>query len=117
MTPLRPDQWQVLSPYLDEALNLSSEDRTSWLEALRAKNHEIAEQIEELLNAERTIEREAYLENGPVLPMSSGFRAGQVIGPYRLVSVIGQGGMGTVWMAERSDGRFERRAAVKFLSV
>jgi len=117
MTPLRPDQWQELSPYLDEALNLSAEGRTSWLEALRAKNHEIAEQIEELLNAERTIEREAYLENGPVLPMSSGFRAGQVVGPYRLVSVIGQGGMGTVWMAERSDGRFERRAAVKFLSV
>ena len=41
----------------------------------------------------------------------------EVIGPYRLVNKIGQGGMGQVWLAERSDGRFERKAAVKFLNV
>jgi serine/threonine protein kinase/tetratricopeptide (TPR) repeat protein len=41
----------------------------------------------------------------------------QVVGAYRLISQIGQGGMGAVWLAERSDGRFERKAAVKFLNV
>ena len=34
-----------------------------------------------------------------------------------LVSQIGQGGMSSVWLAERSDGRFERRVAVKFLNL
>jgi tetratricopeptide (TPR) repeat protein len=43
--------------------------------------------------------------------------AGQTIGSYTLLSPIGQGGMGTVWLAERSDGRFEGRAAVKFLNA
>src|SRR6185436_6462474 len=43
--------------------------------------------------------------------------SGQVLGAYRLESVIGQGGMGTVWLAERCDGRFEGRAAVKLLNV
>ena len=43
--------------------------------------------------------------------------AGQVVGAYRILSPIGHGGMGSVWLAERADGRFERRAAVKFLSV
>jgi serine/threonine protein kinase/tetratricopeptide (TPR) repeat protein len=43
--------------------------------------------------------------------------AGRRIGAYTLVSHIGTGGMGTVWLAERSDGRFERRTAVKFLSL
>ena len=43
--------------------------------------------------------------------------AGQIIGAYRLLSLIGQGGMGSVWLAERCDGRFEGRAAVKLLNI
>jgi serine/threonine protein kinase len=34
-----------------------------------------------------------------------------------VVSQIGQGGMSSVWLAERNDGRFERQVAVKFLNV
>jgi serine/threonine protein kinase len=51
-----------------------------------------------------------------VLPDLRGM-AGQSIGAYSLISQIGQGGMGTVWLAERADGRFERRVAIKFLHV
>ncbi len=43
--------------------------------------------------------------------------AGQQIGAYTLINEIGQGGMGTVWLARRSDGRFERHAAVKFVNL
>src|SRR5206468_3346080 len=39
------------------------------------------------------------------------------IGAYKLISPIGQGGMSSVWLAERNDGRFERRVAVKFLNI
>ena len=39
------------------------------------------------------------------------------MGAYRLLSPIGQGGMGSVWLAERSDGRFEGRAALKLLNA
>jgi serine/threonine-protein kinase len=42
---------------------------------------------------------------------------GEVVGAYRLLSLIGQGGMGSVWLAERCDGRYEGRAAVKLLNV
>ncbi|HVO81834.1 MAG TPA: protein kinase [Terriglobales bacterium] len=116
MSPLDPEQWQVLSPYLDQALTLSEEQRASWLEALRAQHPDLAQQIEKMLKADRAVEQEAYLEKGPTLPPGSPFATGQTVGAYRLISPIGQGGMGTVWLAERSDGRFERRTAVKFLS-
>jgi serine/threonine-protein kinase len=43
--------------------------------------------------------------------------AGQTLGAYTLLSQIGQGGMGSVWLAEQSDGRFERRVAVKLLNI
>src|SRR6185436_4614316 len=56
------------------------------------------------------------LEDPVALPGESPI-AGQPIGAYTLTSLIGEGGMGTVWLAERSDGRFQRRVAVKFLSI
>src|SRR6201993_5023482 len=117
MSILSPDKWDALSPYLDKALTLSQEERSRWLEALRSQNPELAKQIQELLNEHQAARQEAFLETGPLMPLQSTALAGQIIGAYRLVSTIGHGGMGTVWLAERSDGRFERKAAVKFLSA
>ncbi len=37
------------------------------------------------------------------------------IGAYRLLRLLGSGGMGSVYLAERSDGAFEQRVAVKLL--
>src|SRR5581483_7050393 len=58
-----------------------------------------------------------FLERSPSVVRSAPSLAGERIGAYRLIAPIGDGGMGTVWLAERSDGRFERKAAVKFLSA
>ena len=40
---------------------------------------------------------------------------GQRLGPYRVLSIIGRGGMGLVYLAERADGKFEQRVAIKVL--
>ena len=41
--------------------------------------------------------------------------SGTQIGPYRLQKLLGQGGMGAVYLAQRMDGLFEQRVAFKFL--
>ena len=40
---------------------------------------------------------------------------GTVLGPWRLLHCLGQGGAGDVWLAERADGRYEQHVAVKLL--
>ncbi|HWJ49267.1 MAG TPA: protein kinase, partial [Candidatus Udaeobacter sp.] len=117
MSTLSPDKWGALSPYLDKALTLSEAERAHWLELLRAENPDLARQLQELLNEHQAAQREAFLETSPITLADNPGLAGQTLGAYRLVSPIGHGGMGTVWLAERSDGRFERKAAVKFLSA
>jgi serine/threonine protein kinase/tetratricopeptide (TPR) repeat protein len=119
MLTLDPEQWQVLSPYIDEALGLTEEERARWLESLRAEKSEIAGQLESLLEEHRIAEQEGFLTTVSLvnlLPARASL-AGKTIGAYKLISPIGHGGMGTVWLAERIDGRFERRCAFKFLNV
>src|SRR5262249_11318018 len=44
-------------------------------------------------------------------------RAGDRIGPYRLLQQLGAGGMATVWLAERADGALQRQVALKLPHV
>ena len=107
------DRWVALSPYLDRALEMEAEKRFAWIRTL---DIELRERIEELLHEHDALARQGFLEADLIeLADSPESLAGQTLGVYRLVSQIGQGGMGTVWLAERMDGRFERRVAVKFL--
>jgi serine/threonine protein kinase/Tol biopolymer transport system component len=116
MSKLSPDQWQALSPRLDEALEMTDDERSTWLSSLKSENPTLAYQLEILLREHRQLSEEGFLEaNALELPGGLGL-AGQTLGVYTLVSQIGHGGMGTVWLAERTDGRFERRVAVKVLN-
>lgn len=115
MSTLTPDQWQEVSPYLDEVLELVPEERAAWMLTLRQKDANLASLLQALLDEQQQLRQEGFLERSP-LSAGAGL-AGQKVGAYTLVSQIGQGGMGSVWLAQRSDGRFERQAAVKFVSI
>ena len=116
MSKISPDQWQALSPHLDQALEMAGEERSTWLSSLQSESPTLAYQLEVLLREHHALSEEGFLEASALeLPEGPGL-AGQTLGVYTLVSQIGHGGMGTVWLAERSDGRFERRVAVKVLN-
>ena len=107
-------RWSVLSPHLDEALDKSGDERAAWLESLRARDGALADEIETLLTDHDRAQEEGFLESGPE-PRAT--LAGQALGAYTLREQIGRGGMGSVWLAERSDGRYEGVAAVKLLNA
>jgi eukaryotic-like serine/threonine-protein kinase len=114
---LSADQWREIDPYLDEALSLPNEAREDWLAALDAEKPAVAALLRELLAEHSQAAAEGFLESDPPHPQTEASLAGQVIGPYTLLSSIGHGGTSSVWLAERTDGRFDRRAAIKFLSA
>ncbi|PWT81309.1 MAG: hypothetical protein C5B58_10030 [Acidobacteria bacterium] len=108
--------WQSLSPYLDQALDLDEPERAAWLAGIREQNPTLAAELGTLIEEHRVLKAEGFLEH-PAAQFPVATMAGQTIGAYTLISQIGQGGMGSVWLAERNDGRFERQAAVKFLNI
>ena len=107
------ETWGRLSPLLDELLDLPDDDRDARLAVLRAEDPNIAQAVAAMLEHLPAIERGEFMPSA-AMPKPGGL-AGQAIGPYTLVREIGHGGMGTVWLARRTDGRYEGEVAIKFL--
>jgi eukaryotic-like serine/threonine-protein kinase len=114
MLTLSPDQWQALSPYLDQALAMTDDVRSAWLSSLGEQDPALAAQLRALLDEHRVLAQEGFLENVRfALPRSTGL-VGQTLGPYTLVSQIGQGGMGSVWLAQQTTP-LQRQVALKLI--
>src|SRR6218665_3066325 len=106
-------RWPVLSPLLDELLDLEPPERAARLAEMGAEDGGVADDLQELLVRQEVMEQANFLSS-PTRPAIS---AGQAVGAYTLEREIGQGGMGTVWLARRTDGRYEGQVAIKFLTA
>jgi eukaryotic-like serine/threonine-protein kinase len=119
MMSISRTRWQAMSPLLDELLDLDGAQRAERLARVHGEDPALADELAALLADEPMIEREAFLE-GSLVDYSADTAdalAGKRVGAYTLEHPLGQGGMGSVWLAHRSDGRFEGRAAIKFLNL
>ncbi|HEY8311503.1 MAG TPA: serine/threonine-protein kinase, partial [Gemmatimonadaceae bacterium] len=111
----RNDEWCLLSPFLERALELDGEERRAWI---REQEPEIASRLEAMLIEHDMLISDRFLEQvGVDLPSTTATLVGQTVGAFKVESQIGHGGMGTVWLARRDDGRFERQVALKFLNI
>ena len=106
-------RWPALSPHLDELLDLEPAARSARLAQLRAEDATLADDLEALLVQLDVLDRDAFLE-APAVPRPATLD-GHVVGPYTIERALGEGGMGSVWLARRTDGRFEGQVAIKFL--
>lgn len=111
------DDWARLELLFEEARQRSADERAAWLlshcpdAAMRALLSEMLATYDadpEFLEASTDVA-------GSVAAAIADGLVGARLGPYRITSQIGRGGMGVVYDAVRDDGDFERRVAIKVL--
>lgn len=114
-----PARWAVLSPRLDALLDLPAADRLPALETLRAEDPALADELAALLAQMAALEDTDFLQQ-PAAPLATPAEAGAAgtrVGAYTLERELGRGGMGSVWLARRTDGRYDGQVAIKFLQA
>ena len=115
-TPGTPDAatWERISPLLDEALDLPAADRAAWLAALQMSAPHDAALVRGLLERQEAASREDFLA-GNAHTAAGVPAAGLRLGPWTIEAPLGEGGMASVWLARRSDGRHDGQAAIKLM--
>ncbi|WP_280154777.1 protein kinase [Piscinibacter sp. XHJ-5] len=111
-----PQRWARLSPQLDRLLDLDPAAREAELARLRAEDPELAAELSALLAQQSRMDREGFLDGSAIGKIEPRLE-GQQFGAYTLERPLGAGGMGSVWLARRSDGRYEGTVAVKLLNL
>jgi serine/threonine-protein kinase len=106
--------WRSALAQVDELLERSESDRAAALASLAETQPGLHSLVNSLLRAQADAESSGFLEPRAKTPAPA-LTDGSSLGPYRIVSQIGAGGMGEVWLARRSDGLYEGEVAIKTL--
>lgn len=114
------DRWQYIRRIFEYCLELNASDQALYLDQLGRDDGETRSEVQGLLDS--FANSQAFLET-PVLgeslrafdEISEFANIGKQIGPYRIIRKLGQGGMGTVYLAERVDGYFDKEVAIKLV--
>ncbi|MFQ5572546.1 MAG: serine/threonine-protein kinase, partial [Rhodothermales bacterium] len=110
------DRWLQIQAVFQEALEHEPPQRAAFLDEACRENPDLRAEVVALLEADA--QAGTFLEDTPLprpeAPEATPFE-GRQIGPYRLIHELGQGGMGAVYLAERTDGHFQQQVAIKLV--
>jgi len=133
MANVSPERWRRLAAMLDEALDMPHGDRARFLDEACGGDAGLRAEVEALLAADASPsplldsplgaavafsgddDNDGAARAGDGMDAAGSPPAGARIGAYRVVRELGRGGMGAVYLAERADGQFEQRVALKLV--
>ena len=119
-----PHELARIDRLFDAALALPIEQRTAFLEHVERTEPLLAGDVRALLEAAGQPERtqvwaaaigDAWDAIAPAVRLLDDLTPGERIGPYRIVRLLGRGGMAPVYLAERADGVFAQQVALKLV--
>lgn len=137
MSDRRPSRWARVNQVLDEVLDLKPEEHKAFLDE-HCTDPSIRADVRSLLHEIEAAEKEGFLD-GPIDLEAAAFHdalegldvengddqtgddvallemIGETIGAYRIERVLGRGGMGAVFLAERDDGEYQQQVALKVM--
>jgi non-specific serine/threonine protein kinase/serine/threonine-protein kinase len=110
------ETWQRVKEILNQALDTPEADRAAFLEQACNGDREVRAEVESLLASHA--EAGEFIEPAPPVapaPVPDSLRTGTDIGPYRIVQLIAEGGMGAVYQAVRVDDLYRKVVAIKII--
>ena len=122
MTTARNPRWAEVERILDEALDLPEAERARFVERSCAADAALHGEVRSLLKAAGA--SSGFLEDlaaarpatAPAGELQQSLQPGDHVGAWSITRLIGRGGMSDVYLAERADGQYTQRAALKLLS-
>jgi serine/threonine-protein kinase len=110
------ERWERVAELFEHSTDLPPGERIAFIVATCGDDLELRDELASLVRAHELadgpLDADPLLSaHSPVDPETS--EVGAEVGPYRLLRPINEGGMGSVWLAERSDGTLKRTVALK----
>jgi serine/threonine-protein kinase len=115
------NRWKRVQELFEAALELDAGGRADFLRGECGDDRELCDEVLSLIDADSgehsLLDGHAVdaLEPEPAVEEGAASLEGALVGPYRVIERIGAGGMGAVYLAERADGHFERKVALKVI--
>jgi len=115
---MMPPRGERLLAIFRNAVVLPPDARRRYLDEVCAEAADLRSELEALLFADESAEADGFLDQRPLTPLADleeveDDARGRQIGPYTIVRLLGRGGMGTVYLAHRSD--VDKQVAIKLL--
>src|SRR5512138_2087271 len=114
---MKRERWNQVDQLLDAALEVPLEGRAAFLDEACAGDEELREELDALLasddDASSFLEQPAFEVAAKELVDKQESMLGQIIGHYKIVSQLGVGGMGEVYLVK--DTKLDRKVALKIL--